>query len=46
MLAHGCKPSTVNRDLSAIGTCYRWAKSERRSPRRFRSPSLGVRRFE
>ena len=33
MLAHGYKPSTVNRDLSALGSCYRWAKTKRLSPR-------------
>jgi integrase len=46
MLAHGYMPSTVNRDLSALGTCYRWAKSKRLSPRGFRSPTLGVQRLE
>lgn len=46
MLAHGYKPSTVNRDLSALGTCYRWAKTKRLSPRGFRSPTLGVQRLE
>jgi integrase len=44
LLAHGYKPSTVNRDLSALGTCYRWAKQHRLSPRGFRSPTLGVQR--
>ena len=46
MLEHGYKPSAVNRDLSALGSAYRWAKSRRLSPRGFRSPTLGVRRFE
>ena len=44
MLAHGYKASTVNRDLSALGTCYRWAKQKRLNPRGFRSPTLGVTR--
>ena len=46
MLDHGYKPSAVNRDLSALGSAYRWAKDKRFSPRGFRSPTLGVRRFE
>jgi integrase len=44
MLAHGYKTSTVNRDLSALGTCYRWAKQKRLCPRGFISPTLGVNR--
>jgi len=44
MLAHGYKASTVNRDLSALGTCYRWAKQKRLSPRGFRSPTLNAAR--
>jgi integrase len=44
MLRHGYSPSTVNRDISALGTCYRWAKAQRLSPRGFRSPTLGVTR--
>lgn len=46
MLEAGYKPSTVNRDVSALGTCYRWAKAKRLSPRGFHSPTLGVQRFE
>lgn len=46
MLEHGYKPSTVNRDISALGTCYRWARARRLSPRGFRSPTLGVKRYE
>lgn len=46
LLAHGYKPSAVNRDLSALGSAYRWAKAKRLSPRGFRSPTLGVARFE
>ena len=46
MLEHGYKPATVNRDLSALGTCYRWAKQKALSPRGFRSPTLDVRRFD
>jgi integrase len=46
MLDAGYKPSTANRDLSSLGTIYRWARERRLSPRGFRSPTLGVRRFE
>ncbi len=44
MLAHGYKPSAVNRDLSALGSAFRWAKERRLTPRGFRSPTLDVRR--
>jgi integrase len=40
----GYKPSAVNRDLSALGSAYRWAKERRLAPRGFRSPTLDVRR--
>jgi integrase len=46
MLEHGYKPSAINRDLSALGSAYRWAKAKRLSPRGFRSPTLSVARFE
>lgn len=46
MLDHGYKPSAVNRDLSALGSAYRWAREKRLAPRGFRSPTLGVQRFE
>jgi integrase len=46
MVEHGYKPSAVNRDLSAMGSSYRWAKAKRLSPKGFRSPTLGVTRFE
>ncbi len=46
MLDAGYKPSTANRDLSTLGTVYRWARERRLCPRGFRSPTLGVRRFE
>lgn len=45
MLKAGYKPSTVNRDLSTLGTCYKWARRQRLTPRGFRSPTLGVRRY-
>ena len=46
LLAGGYKPSTVNRDLSALGSCYRWAKARRLSPRGFVSPTLNVQRYD
>jgi integrase len=46
MVAHGYKRSAANRDLSALGSAYRWAKARRLSPRGFRSPTLSVARFE
>jgi integrase len=46
MREHGYAGSTANRDLSTLGSMYRWAKKRRLSPRGFRSPTLGVPRFE
>jgi integrase len=46
LVEHGYKPSAVNRDLSALGSAYRWAKAKRLSPKGFLSPTLGVTRFE
>lgn len=46
MVGAGYKPSTVNRDLSALGTCYKWARKLRLSPRGFRSPTLAIRRYD
>jgi hypothetical protein len=45
MVEHGYKASSVNRDLSALGSVYRWAKKRRLSPRAFRSPTLDVPRM-
>ncbi len=45
MLEAGYKPASVNRDLSSLGTVYRWAKQRRLSPRGFVSPTLSVSRF-
>jgi site-specific recombinase XerD len=42
----GYKNATVNRDLSTLGSVYRWARQRRLSPRGFRSPTLGVTRLE
>jgi len=46
MREHGYSPATANRDLSALGSVYRWAKERRISPRGFKSPTVGVRRQE
>jgi hypothetical protein len=46
MLEHGYAGATVNRHLSSIGSVYRWAKQKRLSPRGFKSPTLGAKRFE
>jgi integrase len=46
MLEHGYAPATINRDISSMGSCYRWAREKRLSPRGFRSPTLSVRRYE
>lgn len=46
MLENGYKPASINRDLSSLGSMYRWAKARRLSPRGFRSPTLDIRRFE
>lgn len=35
-------PATANRDLSAIGSVYKWAQKKRIAPRGFVSPTLGV----
>ena len=46
MLKAGYQPSTVNRDLSSLGSAYRWAKAKRLCPRGFQSPTLSVRRYD
>jgi integrase len=46
MIQAGYAPSTVNRDLSNIGSLYKWAKKKRLSPPGFKSPTLGIQRFE
>ena len=43
---HGYAPATANRDLSALGSVYKWAKTRRLTPSGFKSPTLGVTRFE
>lgn len=45
MLDLGYKPSAVNRDLSALGSAYKWVLKGRKAPPGFRSPTVDVRRF-
>lgn len=46
LVEHGYAPATANRDLSAMGSVYKWAKLRRLPPPGFKSPTLGVCRFE
>lgn len=46
MVEHGYAPATANRDLSALGSVYKWARDRRLSPRGFKSPTLSIRRFD
>ena len=45
MVDGGYKASAPNRDLSALGTVYRWAIQRRLPPRGFKSPTVGAKRF-
>jgi integrase len=45
MVDHGYAPATANRDLSNIGSIFKWAKESRLSPRGFKSPTRGIKRF-
>lgn len=45
MLEHGYAPASVNRDLSSLGSCYKWAKQRRLTPRGFTSPTIAIRRY-
>ncbi len=45
MLAHGYKPSTVNRDVSQIGSIYKWARRRRLCPAGFVSPTAATPRY-
>lgn len=46
MFENGYSPSSINRDIGTIGSVYKWAKLKRLCPRGFKSPTLGVRRYE
>ena len=45
MLENGYSPSTVNRNLSQIGSIYRWAKRKMLTPIGFISPTLSQHRY-
>ena len=45
MLDHGYAPGSVNRDIGAIGSMYKWVIQQRRAPAGFTSPTLNIRRF-
>ena len=45
MLKSGFKPSSVNRDLSLIGSLYKWAIAQRLAPSGFVSPTRAIRRY-
>jgi integrase len=44
MKEHGYKASSANRDLSALGSVYKWADKRKICPSDFRSPTLDIRR--
>lgn len=44
MIVHGYSTAAANRDVSAIGSVYRWATGRRITPSGFKSPTVGVRR--
>lgn len=44
MLKAGYSPGYTNRQISALGSAYKWAVDERMTPRGFHSPTRGVRR--
>ena len=46
MQAAGYQNSSVNRDISQIGSIYKWAKAKRMTPKGFRSPTLDIRRLD
>lgn len=46
MVDAGYRPASPNRDLSALGSVYRWAIQRRLAPRGFRSPTIGAKRFK
>lgn len=46
MIANGYSPSTVNRNLSQVGSVYRFAKKNLLAPAGFVSPTLSLYRYE
>lgn len=45
MLSAGYEPSTINREMSSIGSLYKWARLKRYSPAGFVSPTTGLGRL-
>lgn len=45
MVNHDYAPGSVNRDVGAMGSMYRWIVQQRRAPAKFVSPTLMVARF-
>jgi integrase len=46
MIEHGYAPATVNRNISQIGSLYKWAARRRIVPVGFRSPTLSMVRYD
>jgi len=46
MTEAGYRASTINRDISQIGSIYKWAVRKRITPPGFRSPTAGIKRLE
>lgn len=44
MIDHGYAAGTANRNVSALGSVYKWAIARRMTPKGFKSPTLGVQR--
>lgn len=44
MIEHGYAAGTANRNVSALGSVYKWAISRRMSPKGFKSPTVGIAR--
>ena len=45
MTEAGYRASTINRDISQIGSIYKWAARKRMTPPGFRSPTAGIERL-
>jgi integrase len=46
MQAAAYKNSTINRDISQIGSIYKWANAKRMAPKGFRRPTLDIPRLD
>jgi integrase len=45
MLGAGYQPASVNRDVSQLGSLYKWARHKRYAPSGFTSPTLAIIRY-